>query len=339
MPSPRQIAWAKFRATVVTIVALVILSILLYLLTGGTLLKQRVTLNLYIPDATALTSESPVRVNGIDVGKVGLVALSGSNDPNRVIRVTLNVERDHLADIPTDSYAQITADTLIGDKFVDVSRGRESSTMQPGGELRYKALPDLMKTLDLEQFEEQLRQVDAMLTDIEQQRNRVGQFLLGEESYQKVRQWFAGFEHDFHELASPAGRAGKFIYTDEFYRKLQEPLRQFDDRLARIQAGEGTAGSWLRGDAQYMAIRDQLAGLERSVAQVRSNTWLQSDEMYDSWNRSIRSLIRQVDEVNTSPMVNSMALYESLTGSFKELRATVADFRQDPQKYLRIKLF
>src|ERR1035437_10717688 len=103
MPSERQIRWAKFRVLTVCAVAMVILSILAYLLTGGSVLTEKATMYLYIPDATGLGPGAPVRVNGIGVGKVRLVDLSGSTEPNRIVKVTLTVERDRLASIPDDS--------------------------------------------------------------------------------------------------------------------------------------------------------------------------------------------------------------------------------------------
>ena len=95
------------------------------LLTGGSIFTEKAALYLYVPDATGVAQGSPVRVDGIDVGKVGSVALSGSNDPKRVVRLTLSIERNSLAMIPTGSYAELGTDSPVGDKFVDItSSGR-----------------------------------------------------------------------------------------------------------------------------------------------------------------------------------------------------------------------
>src|SRR5664280_2925554 len=121
MPSARQVNWAKSRVAAVSVAAGVILAVLAYLLTGGTLLQERSALYLYIPDATGLGPGAPVRVDGIGVGKVRSVALSGSNDPDRIVKVAITAESDRLAQIPVDSVAQLSADTLVGDMFVDVT--------------------------------------------------------------------------------------------------------------------------------------------------------------------------------------------------------------------------
>src|SRR5579872_2275163 len=124
MPSARAITWARMRVAVVAIAAAAILAVVVYLLTGGTLLVEKATLYLYLPDATGLDPGSAVRVNGIGVGKVDAVDLSGSNQPDRVVRLILKIERTHLPDIPVDSTAQISSEGVTGDKYVDVTQGR-----------------------------------------------------------------------------------------------------------------------------------------------------------------------------------------------------------------------
>ncbi len=99
MPSAQRVAWAKVRVSAVVFVALAILGTIAYLLTGGTLLESTATLYLYVSDATGLGSGSPVRVNGIGVGKVQSVLLSGSTNPDRVVKITMIVERERLANI------------------------------------------------------------------------------------------------------------------------------------------------------------------------------------------------------------------------------------------------
>src|SRR4051812_47277896 len=97
MPSVERVRWARFRVAVTTLVGLSILATLVILLTGGTLFQPRSNLYLFLPDATGIAAGSPVRVDGIQVGKIDTVALSGSSQPNRVVKVTMIVDRDRLA--------------------------------------------------------------------------------------------------------------------------------------------------------------------------------------------------------------------------------------------------
>jgi hypothetical protein len=86
-------------------------------------------------------------------------------------------------------------------------------------------------------------------------------------------------------------------------------------------------------------MQAQLASLRQSIASIRSNPIVQSDEMYTGWNRAVASMIQQVDDIGANPLFRSTEMYDSLNGFAKEIESTVRDFRRDPQKYLRLKLF
>src|ERR1039458_10739118 len=91
MSYTRGIGWAKFRVATVTVSALGILSVLLLLLSGGTLFQPRVTVYLYVPDATGLDTGADVRVDGIDVGTTASIGLSSSAVPDRAGLLALRI--------------------------------------------------------------------------------------------------------------------------------------------------------------------------------------------------------------------------------------------------------
>jgi phospholipid/cholesterol/gamma-HCH transport system substrate-binding protein len=337
MRSRERVTWAKLRVFAVSAVGLVILGVLLYLLTGGMLLAEKATLYLYIPDATGIAESSPVRVNGIDVGRVDQVVLSGSRDPKRVIRVTLIVERKSLSMIPVGSYAELGTDTPVGDKFVDVtSRGR--GTTPPNSELPFQEPSDLFKTLDFAQFEERLRQMDGILTEIETGQGRVGQFVAGTKIYDDVRNELGKIENAVRAAASTTSDFGKQVYTERLYRQLLAPLTDFDQSLARLQSGQG-AGVWLRDTASHDQLLASVKGIRESIGGIRASSFVQSDAFYESVNRWTTSMTRRVDEINTGPLFAAPQTYENLNGLARELAASMKDFRENPKKYLRLKVF
>jgi len=339
MPSARYVRWAKFRVLAVCAAAVVIVSILTYLLTGGSLLTERATMYLYIADATGLGPGAPVRVDGIGVGKVRSVALSGSSQPDRVVQVTMTVERSRLNSIPDDSTAQLASETMIGDKFVDISSGTSRRFVSPGGEIAFKGSPDLLKGLDLRQFEQQLKVVGALLDDIEQGRGDVGQFVMGEQMYNDLRKRFAQVERGIRAAASTTSDVGRELHTDLLYRRISQPLLDLDRSLARLQSGQGAAGQLLRDSTQYSELRSDMEDLRRSIADLRAAEFVRSDTLYADWNRRVSSLIESVDAFNRGPAMTTTQAYDNLNGFARELRATLRDFRQNPRKYMRMKLF
>jgi phospholipid/cholesterol/gamma-HCH transport system substrate-binding protein len=339
MPSPQQVNWAKFRASAVILAGLLILGTVAFLLTGGTLLEPKVQIYLYLPDATGVEPGSPVRVDGISVGKVSLVELSGSNEPNRVVKITMTIERDRLPSFTDDSTAETTSDTLIGDKFIDVTSGTGAKHLAAGGELQYKASGGLMQRLDIAQFQQQMHLIELQLDDIEQGKSPLGAFIKGDAIYNEVRHKITQLQRGIHVAADTTTAVGQALYTDALYRKVTEPLRQLDESLARLQSGQGTGGALLRDTQQYQQALAQVADLRRSIESLHGAEMITSDRAYNDWTRQVGAIIRQVDEFNAGGMLTTSAVYDNFDGMAKELQAKGKEFRENPRKFLRMKLF
>jgi len=339
MPSAQRVKWARFRVGAVVVSACAILATLVYLLVGGSLLRERTVLFLFIPDATGLGPGSPVRVDGIGVGKVTSVALSGSGQPDRVVKVILSVDRDHLSEIPKDSIAQISADSLVGDDFVDVASGKSGEHIRPGGEIAYQAQAELLKTLDLAQFDKQLRTLDAVLSDIEAGRGLVGQFVMGEDLYHGLMQQVGEIERGARAAASTATPAGQAFYTDRLYRDVTGALADFDKDLARLQSGQGPGGRLIHDPADYQSLLQTAAALRRSIAGWHASEFVAADGLYTEWNSRLSSFIQTVDRFGAQPALSSSQVYDSLNGAAKQLVDGLRDFRRNPKKFFRVQVF
>ena len=342
MPSARRgriVSWARFRVTVVSLVAVLILLVLLYLLTGSTLLRPQARLYLYIPDATGIEPGSAVEVNGIPIGEVTAVQLTGSNQPNRIVKVTLDVVGDRLSTITTDSFAQIDSESLIGDKLISITSGKNGPTVRPGSELTFKPQADLMKSLDLTQFEAELRTVDAMITDIEQGRSELGKFIQGEDMYSVLNRRVHDIESAVRAAADTASSMGEALYTDKLYRKVSDPIVKMDQSLAQLESGQGDAGHFLRDPTQYESFRKEIADFRKSIADLKAQPLMTSDAMYTDSIRTITAWIRNVEAANANPLFNTSEAYDNLTGSMKDLQQKTKEFREDPKKFLRLKVF
>jgi phospholipid/cholesterol/gamma-HCH transport system substrate-binding protein len=327
------------RTTVVSVVSLLILVTLLFEMFGGVLLSPKTVIYLYIPDASGLSGESPVRVDGIDVGRVSNVELSGSKDPNRAVKVTLQFYRDRLRGVPADSVAQISSDTLIGDKFVDINGGTSPQTIPAEGEMIYKNQPELVRSLDLTQFTQQLRLVDETLTDIEEGRSQFGKFYQGTEFYNSLIRRLTDLQKGIAAAVSTTATVGSLLSSDKLYTQVSDNLEQIDRTIAQIQAGQGTGGQLLRSSAQYDQLLRQAQEFHHTLEEIGKSDLLQSDSMYNSVTQSLGTLIQRVDEFNHDPMMMNTVLYDNLNGSLKELRDSLNDFRLNPRKFMRLKLF
>src|SRR5690349_15458195 len=135
--------WARIRVLVTVLVALSILFTLAYLLSGGGLFQSRATLRTYFEDAGTLQTDAEIDFNGVKIGKVASVRLSHLQDPHKAVEVRMHVRRSFLGQIPIDSRSEIQTVNMLGDKFIEISRGKSTVSVQDGGELEHKPATDV----------------------------------------------------------------------------------------------------------------------------------------------------------------------------------------------------
>jgi len=305
-------------------------------------MKPKTSLTTYIADSTGLESDADVQLNGVGIGKVEWVRLNRSKDPNGAIEVRLTIQSEFLRYIPEDSVTGIDSANLLGDKYIDITMGKSSKHVQPGGVLRYRPAGNLMQNIDLSQFDVQLRTIDGIVRDLQDGKGPLGQFFVSDQLYRDVVAGIRKIEKSLRAVADTNSQMGRFLYSAQAYNDLRASLRQVDDTLAKIQANP-----YLRDTAQYDQIREQVGKLHRTLADLTAGKgaggkWLADDADYLAWKRLVAGLIESVDTLNYGESSLSLAhaqTYESLNGSLRSFAATMKDFREHPQKYLRIKIF
>src|SRR5947208_4762046 len=110
MPRTRSLAWAELKIGLLTIAAVIIAGITIFLLTGSRgFFWQRYTLKTRFSNVAGLKSGSPVRVAGVEVGTVEDVQLVGDQ-----VDVTLQVNKQMRDRITSLSTAFLGSVSLLG---------------------------------------------------------------------------------------------------------------------------------------------------------------------------------------------------------------------------------
>src|ERR1700710_989279 len=93
-PAPSAIA----RVFAVLIIATCIVLLLAWLLTGGggELFEPKSYLHAYMSDASGLIPKAPVQLNGIQIGLITEIKLSGLNDPKKTVWVEMRVKSKYM---------------------------------------------------------------------------------------------------------------------------------------------------------------------------------------------------------------------------------------------------
>jgi phospholipid/cholesterol/gamma-HCH transport system substrate-binding protein len=307
----------------------------------------------YMRDSAALAPASPVRLNGILVGKVDAVELSQETDPNRTIKVTMSIERDKFDDIPVDSIASISAENVLGTKFILIRRGESSVRVQPGGEI------PALDTRGFEEVVEQsyallaslqgiLKRVDAIVGVVESGQGSIGKLLVDETLYNRMVAILSEAQRITTALSTPTGTIGKLLYQDEIYADVRGSIGRLDNLLNGLQQGEGTAGKFLKDEQLYRELNNTVAELRKTVQGLNAGEGtagklLRDDQLYNQLQATMNKVDSMIDRINSGQgtigqlLVNPQ-LYDSLNGVSAEAQQLIRDIRANPKKFLRIKL-
>jgi phospholipid/cholesterol/gamma-HCH transport system substrate-binding protein len=344
MPDPHRLRLAKLRIAVLAVSAIAVLSVLVYLLSGGTWLKPKTYLTTHIPDSTGLEPDADVLLNGVKIGLVESVQLTRAKDPNRVVEVRLKIEEAFLPYIPDDSTTTLDSANLLGDKYIDINMGRSPRHARAGAELRFPPPSPFMQNIDLRQFDAQLRTIDGIIRDLQAGKGPLGQFVVSDALYRQFLDGVIQVERKMRAATASQSQLGQALYSASMHDDLVASLQRLDDRLAQLQAN-----SLLRDTTQYDSIHGQIAKVRQTLADLRAGKgaggeWISSDAAYVEWNRRVAAFIENVDALRSGQgamgqMFSNAQTYESLNGALRELQSSLKEFRGDPQKFLRIKLF
>lgn len=354
MPRTAKVAWSQLKVGIMALLALAILFALVFLLTGAdNPFADKAVIYTYMRDSAAMTVGSGVRLNGILIGKVTDIRLT--NDPNldRSIRMTLQVDREHLGNIPADSELGFSAESVLGAKFLNIRRGESGETLKDGGEIKARDDRDFLEIVQsamplLESVQSILNRLDKIVAIVERGEGSIGKLIVSEEVYGRVNSMLTDMQKVTHTLTTGEGTIGRLLYDDALYDDVRQTLARLDAVAAGLQRGEGTAGKLLKDPALYDELRNASAEIRTLIADLNAGKGtagklLKDPEMHDRLVGTLDRLNQTMDQINSGQgtlgqlMVNP-ALYENLAGTTAEMQQLMKDFRANPKKFLTIQL-
>ena len=340
-------AASNARVLLVIFAAVAIAGALSYLLTGaGTkLYAPHTTLTVLVPDAAGIDVGSEVRLSGIPIGNVTQVSISGSLDPQHIVRIDMKVDAQFLKSIPSDSQAVVTEDNLLGDQFVSIDEGKSPLPIRENGTLASAPVKQAADQADLiKALQHELQQADDLMTQLSSPNDPMGAFVLGSKEYDQVLLRIASFNRAVSSFVGPDSQLGPALFSADLYNGIVKDIDGIDKTLVSMQKGEGAAGRLFASDDQYNDLMKQLRSLHKSLADVNAGKtgMLHDDQAY----RKIHDLLAKTDGMiaeldsgkgTAGQLLQDRRLYDSLNKTLQSISALMADVRTNPQKYLRLK--
>jgi phospholipid/cholesterol/gamma-HCH transport system substrate-binding protein len=354
MANPQKVSFAQLRVGIVALAAMFVVGVLIFLLTGRqNFFTHTFELRTFMDDSSGMTDGAPVRLNGIPVGDVEELKLSSSKDPRRIVEIDMSIRYTYLADIPKDSMAGIAASNLLGDKFINITKGTSPQHVKDGDEIGSVAnqdIPELMAQSAgmLTQFQGLLTRVNALLSDVEAGKGNLGKLFKDEEFYTRLNSTIGEAQQVIAAVRTGKGTLSRLLNDDTLYQEFRAPLQKLDAILAELQQGHGTAGKILKDDALYDDLRKTTEQAHLLIADLQAGRGtagklLKDETLYNKVNQLLAKVDTTVDKLNSGQgtlgqlMVNPQ-LYDSLNGATGELHQLFKEMRANPKKFLTIKL-
>jgi phospholipid/cholesterol/gamma-HCH transport system substrate-binding protein len=351
MAQRRQVTWTELRVGLFVLVGLFVIAVGIFYVTGAGFLGPKYRLRTYFPEVAGVTNGAPVRLDGVEIGNVEAIKMvpftpGHAPDKARNIEVTMRLDRRFQNDILTDSTATLVTEGLLGNRYVNISRGFTGTQVKDGQEVSGSAeqsLSDVMTSV-----QELTTDLHGLVTTMQQGRGTLGKLLTDDEAYNNLTSLLKRSDQMVAGIQKGQGTIGKLITSDEIYGKVNSTLDNVNGVVTDARSPKGTLGKLLYDPSLYDEAKKALENGNAVFADVRAGKgslgkFATDDELYIKLKESSANLASATSKLNDNTttagkLFSDPKLYDNMTGLTGDLRLLIGDFRQNPKKFLRIKV-
>ena len=358
MAQRKQLTWTELRVGVFVLVGLFVLAAGIFYVTGSRFLGPKYRLVTYLPEVSGLASGAPVRVDGVDVGNVETVRLVPRTaghipEKNKNIEVMMRVERRFQGDILTDSAASLVTEGLLGNRYVNITRGFTGVPLKEGQEVpgtEEKAIKEVVERSSdlLGNLQALTVDVQDLIAGVKQGRGNLGKLLTDEKAYNNLNSILAKGNALVSDIQAGQGTLGKLVASDELYNKVGITVDNVNTIMADIRAQKGTIGKLMYDPSLYDQAKQAMSSGNAMIGDIRAGKgslgkFATDDAVYEQLRAASTNIANATAKLNDNTtsagkLFSDPQLYDNLTGLTGDLRLLIGDFRQNPKKFLHFKV-
>lgn len=265
----------------------------------------------YFDAAVGIKLGDPVRMAGVEVGKIRAIGIEGNKV--RIDFVVVDGTR-----IREDSVAKIRQTNLLGGQFLGLDFGTEQSPLLPPG-----------STVQSREG----ANVDELISNLDRNQERVfgslGEML--EESREPLVASVTRLESITRKIDLGEGTLGRMVNDPVLYEEVQAAATDLKAILGRIERGEGSLGRLLHDPALYDDAARSVANLREISDKVRAGEGsvgrlFTDDALYANANDALANIRDVSAKANSGNgtlgrLVNDGALYEETRGAMSRVNS------------------
>jgi phospholipid/cholesterol/gamma-HCH transport system substrate-binding protein len=358
MAQRKQLTWSELRVGLFVLVGLLVLAVGIFYVTGAGVFGPKYRIKTYLPEVSGLAAGAPVRLDGVEIGNVEqirIVPREQGKPPDHMhnIEIVMRLDRRYQSDVLTDSAASLVTEGLLGNRYVNITRGYTGVPLKEGQAVpgtEEKAIKEVVeRSADvLANLKALSENVQDIIEGVQEGKGTLGKLLTDDQAYKHLNSILAKGDQIVGNVQSGQGTVGKLLMTDDTSAKVDKALDQFNTILADLRAQKGTMGKLLYDPTLYDQAKEALANGNAVLGDVRAGKGtlgkLATDEtFYNKLRDTSTNLAEATSKLNQNnntagKLFSDPQLYDNLTGLTGDMRQLIGDFRQNPKKFLTIKL-
>jgi phospholipid/cholesterol/gamma-HCH transport system substrate-binding protein len=356
LPSQKQLKWSQLRVGITVIVSCVTLGVLLFLMSGTRgLFSKRIKLQSYFDNASGLREGAPVRLSGVDVGNVIHIRVVPDKDKQLTpVEVIMKVSTKYGFDLRRDSVISLETAGVLGETYLDIDSSQAvGAIVQDGDTLATQVHPDFNQVVrasqsTLENMDALLKRADRILAFAESGKGSLGKLIYDPTLYNRISATVADLQGMVEEVAKGHGSLGALINKNDAYDKFLATLDKMNAVIDDVQAGKGTAGKLLKDPSLYDNANDTMANIKKVSETINSGKGtigrlVEDDELAKKLDITITKLSELTSELEAGQgtagkLFKDETLYNNANQMITEASARVKAVKENPKKYLSIKL-
>jgi phospholipid/cholesterol/gamma-HCH transport system substrate-binding protein len=356
LPSQKQLKWSELRVGLTVVLASLTLGLLLFLMTGTTgLFTPKIILETYFDNAGGLREGAAVRLNGVDIGNVIKIRVVPNKDKQLTpVEVVMKVSTKYSFNLRRDSVASLSTAGVLGETYIDIDSSQAIGPVaQNGDTLPTQVHPDFNQVVrssqsTLQNMDALLKRADRILAFAESGKGSLGKLIYDPTLYDRFSATVSEFKGIVDQIGKGQGSLGQLVSRNDAYDKVMSILDKLNGIADDLQQGKGSAGKFLKDPALYNNANDTIANAKKLTEDINAGKGtlgkLTKDE---ELARKLDNTISKLSAITTAleagqgtagKLLKDEALYNNTDKILLETRELIKSIRENPKKYLSIKL-
>ena len=315
----------------------------------------RITLKSYFDNAQGLRQGAPVRLSGVDVGNVTNIRIVPDKDKQLTpVEVTMKLSTKYSYGMRRDSVTSLETAGVLGETFLDIDSSQAvGSPVRDGDTLPTQVHPDFNQVVKasqstLQNMDALLKRADRILAFAESGKGSIGKLIYDPTLYNRFSDTVADFQKIVAQVGNGEGSLGRLISRNDAYEKFIATLDKMNGVIDDLQQGKGTAGKFLKDPSLYNNANDTIANVKKLTEDINAGKGTigkltKDEELAKKLDTTITKLSQLTTELEAGQgtvgkLFKDESLYNNANQMLVETRDLLKAVRENPKKYLSIKL-